>query len=67
MINVVLNGEKKTLKGQCSVEKLLKNFVKQADNCIVEINRMIIGRDFYATTMIKDGDKIELVRFIGGG
>lgn len=67
MINVVLNGEKKTLEGQCSVEKLLKNFVKQADNCIVEINRMIIGRDFYATTMIKDGDKIELVRFIGGG
>lgn len=67
MINVVLNGEKKTLEDQYSVEKLLKNFVKQADNCIVEINRMIIGRDFYATTMIKDGDKIELVRFIGGG
>lgn len=67
MINVTLNGEKKMLESQCSVEKLLQNFVKQADNCIVEINRMIVGRDFYATTMIKDGDTIELVRFIGGG
>lgn len=34
---------------------------------IVEHNHSIIEKNAYANTKVKDGDKIELVQFVGGG
>jgi thiamine biosynthesis protein ThiS len=33
----------------------------------VEHNGMIIERDAYATTSLRDGDVVEIVRMVGGG
>ena len=33
----------------------------------VELNGIIIIREAYAQTMIKDGDKLEILHFVGGG
>lgn len=69
MINVILNGEKKEFKaenGTLSVAELveirnLKGFFA------VELNLKIINKEDYNSTLIKDGDSIEIVSFAGGG
>lgn len=33
----------------------------------VELNRSIIHRDGYADTVLKDGDTLEILSFVGGG
>jgi len=33
----------------------------------VELNRNIVSRDAYSTTMLVEGDKLEIVHFVGGG
>lgn len=34
---------------------------------VVEVNREIINRDHFAVTALRDGDVIEILRFVGGG
>jgi sulfur carrier protein len=34
---------------------------------VVELNRNVLPRDAFATTALNDGDKIEIVHFVGGG
>ncbi|MFT5206763.1 MAG: thiamine biosynthesis protein ThiS [Candidatus Omnitrophota bacterium] len=33
----------------------------------IELNHEVISKSVYATTLIKEGDVIEIVRFVGGG
>ena len=39
----------------------------KADRVAVELNRDIVPRDRWAKTSLKDGDRLELVHFVGGG
>ena len=34
---------------------------------VVEINRNVLSRDAHQMTVLKDGDKVEIVHFVGGG
>ena len=33
----------------------------------VEHNLIVLKRDTFATTMVNDGDEVEIVNFVGGG
>jgi thiamine biosynthesis protein ThiS len=37
------------------------------DRVAVELNRDIVTRDRWADTALNDGDKLEMVHFVGGG
>jgi thiamine biosynthesis protein ThiS len=37
------------------------------DRVAVELNREIVPRDRWSQTMLKDGDRLEIVQFVGGG
>ena len=39
----------------------------KADRVAVELNRDIVPRDRWADTPLKDGDRLEIVHFVGGG
>ena len=34
---------------------------------VVELNRDILSRDAYEGTLLKEGDAVEIVHFVGGG
>ena len=63
MINV--NG-KETKKCK-SLSVLLENSGFRRDRIAVEINGEIIKKSDYDKTVLNDGDKIEVVSFVGGG
>ena len=37
------------------------------DRVAVELNRDIVQRDRWTETLLKDGDRLEIVHFVGGG
>ncbi len=39
----------------------------KADRVAIELNRDIVPRDRWAETPLNDGDKLEMVHFVGGG
>ncbi|CAH1190868.1 hypothetical protein PAECIP111890_00191 [Paenibacillus sp. JJ-223] len=49
------------------VDKLLLSFNLQVKTVVVELNRQILTRELHETTPLKNGDRIEIVHFVGGG
>jgi sulfur carrier protein len=65
-MQVIINGESKTLTGPSTVAELLKEM--NIDGKIaVEINREILPRSRFEDCHIKNGDVLEIVQAIGGG
>lgn len=46
---------------------LLEQLGMKADRVAVELNRDIIRREAWGQTRLKDGDRLEIVQFVGGG
>lgn len=66
-VSIVLNGEARELGAGLSVAGLLRELDLEPGMVVVERNREILARDAIATTPVEDGDRIELVHFVGGG
>ncbi len=66
-MQVTINGENRTLQGSTTVEQLLGTIGLDARKVAVERNREIVPRSLYGATQLGDGDKLEIVHFIGGG
>ncbi|MFG0215597.1 sulfur carrier protein ThiS [Brevibacillus porteri] len=65
---VQLNGKKVELAEEITtVRALLASYSLQEKIVVVERNGEIIDRSVYEQTPIADGDRIEIVHFVGGG
>lgn len=66
-MEVILNGEKKDVKENISLPDLLKELNLKPDRVAVELNLNIVDKNKYDQTLLKEGDKLEIVHFVGGG
>jgi thiamine biosynthesis protein ThiS len=66
-MNLVLNGESRAFDGVRDVAGLVANLGLDARKVAVERNLEIVPRSAYGSTALADGDRIEIVHFIGGG
>jgi thiazole synthase len=64
---VTINGEAKTFTGPLTVADLLQDCGIDARKVAVERNLEIVPRSGYGAQPVEDGDRIEIVHFIGGG
>lgn len=67
VITVTINGEKRALKSERSVAALLDEMGLDRTKVALERNLAIVPKSQYADTVVADGDKLEIVHFIGGG
>lgn len=65
-MQVIINGENTTLDKVASVGELVRHLGIEG-KIAVEINGQIIPRSRFGVQTLKEGDKIEIVRAIGGG
>lgn len=63
---VKVNGEMMSADGK-TVAELLESMEYGSQRVAVEINEEIVPRATYSETLLKDGDTVEVVRFVGGG
>ena len=66
-LTITVNGTEVTAAAAATVGRLLENRAINPDHVVVEINGTIIRREDYDTCTITDGDRIEMLRFVGGG
>ena len=66
-VSVMLNGEQRTVPGGVSVTGLLRLLELEPDAVAIERNREIVARGTRDGTLVRSGDTIEIVHFVGGG
>jgi sulfur carrier protein len=66
-MNLTVNGEPRTLDSVADVAGLVAALGLDARKVAVERNLEIVPRSAYGRTPLADGDRIEIVHFIGGG
>ncbi|HET9695459.1 MAG TPA: sulfur carrier protein ThiS [Terriglobales bacterium] len=66
-MQLTINGEAKTFDKVTSLLSLVEHLGLKADRLAVELNLEIVPRSSWAATSLKDGDKLEIVHFVGGG
>ena len=65
-----MNGQSRTfaaLAESASVEALIAELGLKGDRVAIELNRDIVPRAKWAETLLHEGDKLEMVHFVGGG
>lgn len=66
-ITLQVNGEPKTCSPQTSLPQFLEQLGMNPRLVAVEYNGEILHRQFWDTTEIKEGDRLEIVTIVGGG
>jgi sulfur carrier protein len=66
-MRVLVNGETMEVPEGVSVDGLLEHLKVKPEFTAVALNREITPKAQYAVTHLKDGDRIEIVRPMGGG
>jgi thiamine biosynthesis protein ThiS len=66
-VKVHINGEEREIADGLSVARLLEDLQIRPGRVVVELNRDIVPREALVSTLVKEGDSIEVVHFVGGG
>lgn len=66
-MKLTLNGNISEFQNVTTVADLLQNLQIESLRVAVEVNLAIIKKRDYEKYLLKDGDSIEIVNFVGGG
>ncbi len=64
---ITVNGKELELKEPLTLEVFLTESHYNLKRVAVEMNGEIVPKNVYATTLLHNGDKLEVVSFVGGG
>jgi sulfur carrier protein len=64
---ISVNGEKKEIAEGLTITQLLEELNIRPGRVVIELNRDIVSREAYGSTILKEGDALEIVHFVGGG
>ena len=67
-MNLQINGEERRFDlSPPTLAQLVEALGMKSDRVAVELNRQIIPRNLWPETNLKEGDRLEIVHFVGGG
>ena len=64
---VTVNGKPMELPEGLTIDGVLEHLEVRREYTAVALNREVTPKSAYARTVLKDGDKVEIVRPMGGG
>ena len=67
VMTIKLNGDPHEVERPLSVSALLSHPEIDARRVAVELNLTVVKKAAYDSAVIKDGDEVEIVNFVGGG
>jgi thiamine biosynthesis protein ThiS len=67
MLNITVNGEPRSFQAPADLAALVSALGLDWRKVAIERNLEIVPRSAYGRTPLADGDRIEIVHFIGGG
>ena len=66
-MRLTINGDDREFDGVADVAGLVEALGLDPRKVAVEVNLEIVPRSLYGASALKDGDRVEIVHFIGGG
>ena len=65
--SITLNGDSYQIDGDTPLTVLLERLKMRRGRVAVEINREIVPKVNYDATIVRAGDSVEIINFVGGG
>jgi len=66
-MRIVVNGEPREVEAGITVAALIQNLEFEGKRLAVEVNEEIVPRGEHPGRSLREGDRVEIVRAIGGG
>ena len=66
-MEVTVNGEPRQLEEGATLDELVRSLSLAPERVAVELNREVVRRADWPGVEVKDGDRVEVVHFVGGG
>jgi thiamine biosynthesis protein ThiS len=66
-MELLVNGEPKSCAEPTSLSQFIEQLGMKGDRVAVELNREIVPRTQWNEVQLHDGDRLEIVHFVGGG
>lgn len=67
LMTLHINGEPRDVPSGLTVAQLVAHLGMKTDRVAVELNLEILPRNKWEVTALREGDKLEIVHFVGGG
>jgi sulfur carrier protein len=66
-MRLIINGNEQSFSDSLTLAQLIEQLGMKGDRVAAELNREIVSRAQWTETLLKDGDRLEIVHFVGGG
>ena len=66
-MQLIINGQPQTVQENLSLSDLIAQLNMKAERVAVERNGVIVPRNDWPQTALQNGDRLEIVHFVGGG
>jgi sulfur carrier protein len=66
-MTIIVNGEPKQCPDGATLAEFIEHLELKGDRVAVELNRQIAARGKWSDTILSEGDRLEIVHFVGGG
>jgi len=66
-MQLIINGQPQTVQENLSLSELIAQLNMKAERVAVERNGVIVPRNDWPQTALQNGDRLEIVHFVGGG
>ena len=66
-MQIIVNGKKEQVREETTVASLLEEKRIRLEMVAVELNEAVLLRSSYSGTLLKEGDRVEFLYYMGGG
>ncbi|PTN39113.1 thiamine biosynthesis protein ThiS [Desulfonatronum sp. SC1] len=66
-MQVIINGKPEEVSTGVTLLELIETRILDPSRVVAELNREIVPGDRFANTVLSEGDRLELLQFVGGG
>jgi len=66
-VEIIVNDEPRTIAAGATVADLVEALGLRGRRIAVEVNAAVVPRAAYGTTALGEGDRVEVIHFVGGG
>jgi thiamine biosynthesis protein ThiS len=66
-LRIQVNGESREVEDKLSLQDLVIYLNLSAARLAIELNQNVVRRGDWATVILKEDDRVEIVHFVGGG
>lgn len=66
-MNILINGKQEILAKEINIQYLLRERGNNLARVIVELNEEVVKTKNWEETILKEGDKVEIIKIVSGG